>query len=168
MPKEIYAVSRISQNAEIEQQLDGTISNLEQIPLKMISRKILSTDSLIIPKSTGRILSERGINGLFRRLTSDERNEVLIIDDSLFDRSISKKTEMLVKVFDYCSMKYKKGLRLLTLGWSDGNSFVPINHCLLSAVKDENFFCVSKQYDGRFSCWQTQKTVTKKSNGCYA
>ena len=105
---------------------------------------------------------------MFRRLTSDERNEVLIIDDSLFDRSISKKTEMLVKVFDYCSMKYKKGLRLLTLGWSDGNSFVPINHCLLSAVKDENFFCVSKQYDGRFSCWQTQKTVTKKSNGCYA
>ena len=56
LPKEIYVVSRISQNAEIEQQLDGTISNLEQIPLKMISRKILSTDSLIIPKSTGRSL----------------------------------------------------------------------------------------------------------------
>lgn len=43
---------------------------------------------------------------------------------------------MLAKVFDHCSMKYKKGFRLLTLGWSDGNSFVPINHCLLSAAKD--------------------------------
>ena len=46
-------------------------------------------------------------------------------------------------------MKYKKEFRLLTLGWSDGNSFVPINHCLLSAAKDENLLCAGKQYDGR-------------------
>ena len=45
-------------------------------------------------------------------------------------------------------MKYKKEFRLLTLGWSDGNSFVPINHCLLSAAKDENLLCAGKQYDG--------------------
>ena len=95
------------------------------------------------------LLSERVINGFFRRLTSDERNDVFIIDDSLFDRSTSKKTEMLAKVFDHCSMKYKKGFRLLTLGWSDGNSFVPINHCLLSAAKDENLLYTGKQYDGR-------------------
>ena len=45
------------------------------------------------------LLSERVINGFFRRLTSDERNDVFIIDDSLFDRSTSKKTEMLAKGF---------------------------------------------------------------------
>lgn len=100
---------------------------------------------------------------MFRRLTSDERNEVLIIDDSLFDRSISKKTEMLVKVFDYCSMKYKKGLRLLTLGWSDGNSFVPINHCLLSAVKDENFFASVNSMMDVFLAGRRRKQSRRKA-----
>ena len=95
------------------------------------------------------LLSERIINGFFRRLTNDERSDVFIIDDTLFDRSSSKKTDMLAKVFDHCSMKYKKGFRLLTLGWSDGNSFIPINHCLLSAAKDENLLCAGKTYDGR-------------------
>jgi len=46
-------------------------------------------------------------------------------------------------------MKCKKGFRLLTLGWSDGNSFVPINHCLLSAAKAENLLYTGKTYDGR-------------------
>ncbi|MBQ4060266.1 MAG: transposase [Lachnospiraceae bacterium] len=95
------------------------------------------------------LLSEKVINGFFRRLTSDERSDVFIIDDSLFDRSTSKKTDMLAKVFDHCDMKYKKGFRLLTLGWSDGNSFIPVNHCLLSASKDENLLYAGKQYDGR-------------------
>ena len=37
---------------------------------------------------------------------------------------------------------------MLTLGWSDGNSFVPINHCLLSAADDKNLLCEAKHYDG--------------------
>ena len=42
-------------------------------------------------------LSERVINGFFRRLTSNERNDIFIIDDSLFDHSISKKQKCLLK-----------------------------------------------------------------------
>ena len=53
-------------------------------------------------------------------LTDEKRKDVFIIDDSLFDRSHSKKAELLAKVFDHYSMKFKKGFRLLTLGWSDG------------------------------------------------
>ena len=49
-------------------------------------------------------------------LTSEDRKDVFIIDDSLFDRSRSKKTELLATVFDHCSMKYKRGYRMLTLG----------------------------------------------------
>nr|WP_259324068.1 hypothetical protein [Mitsuokella multacida] len=26
-----------------------------------------------------------------------------------------------------------KGFRMLTLGWSDGNTFLPLSHCLLSS-----------------------------------
>ncbi len=85
------------------------------------------------------LLSSSIIQGFLKPLTSEERKDVFIIDDSLYDRSRSKKTELLANVFDHCSMKFKRGYRLLTLGWSDGNSFIPINHCLLSAANDKNF-----------------------------
>ena len=95
------------------------------------------------------LLSSRIIHNFMKPLTTEKRKDVFIIDDSLFDRSRSKKTELLAKVFDHCSMKYKRGYRMLTLGWSDGNSFVPINHCLLSAADDRNLLCDATHYDGR-------------------
>ena len=72
-----------------------------------------------------------------------------IVDDSLFDRSRSKKVEMLARVFDHCSMKYKSGFRMLTLGWFDGNSFISVSHSLLSAGADKKLLCGGKRYDGR-------------------
>lgn len=95
------------------------------------------------------LLSARIINGFTKPLTSQERKDVFIIDDSLFDRSRSAKTELLAKFFDHCSMKYKRGFRMLTLGWSDGNSFVPVNHCLLSVADDKNLLCDATSFDGR-------------------
>lgn len=95
------------------------------------------------------LLSSRIINNFMKPLTSEERKDVFIIDDSLFDRSRSSKTELLAKVFDHCSMKYKRGFRMLTLDWSDGNSFVPVNHCLLSAADDKNLLCDANDFDGR-------------------
>ena len=66
---------------------------------------------------------------------------------AFFDRSRSKKVELLARVFDHCSMKYRSGFRLLTLGWSDGNSFLPVSHGLLSAADDKNLLCGGKPYD---------------------
>lgn len=37
---------------------------------------------------------------------------------------------------------------MLTLGWSDRNSFVPVNHCLLSAADNKNLLCGADHYDG--------------------
>lgn len=95
------------------------------------------------------LLSTRIINEFMKPLTDSSRKDVFIIDDSLFDRSRSSKTELLAKVFDHCSMKYKRGFRMLTLGWSDGNSFIPVNHCLLSAADDKNLICDAGKFDGR-------------------
>ena len=95
------------------------------------------------------LLSTRIINVFMKPLTDEKRRDVFIIDDSLFDRSRLKKTELLAKVFDQCSMKFKSGYRMLTLGWSDGNSFVPVNHCLLSAADDKNLLCEAVNFDGR-------------------
>ena len=82
-------------------------------------------------------------------LTDENRKDVFIVDDSLFGRSRSQKVEMLARVFDHCSMKYKSGFRMLTLGWSDGNSFIPVSHSLLSVAEDRNLPCEGKQYDDR-------------------
>lgn len=95
------------------------------------------------------LLSADIINGFMKPLTDEKRKDVFIVDDSLFDRSRSKKTELLARVFDHCSMKYRAGFRMLTLGWSDGNSFVPVNHCLLSAAEDKNLLCEGNACDGR-------------------
>ena len=53
---------------------------------------------------------------------------MLIIDDSTFDRIRSKNIELLTRCFDHASLKMRfyKGFRILTLGWSDGHTFMPI------------------------------------------
>ena len=95
------------------------------------------------------LLSADIINGFMKPLTDEKHKDVFIVDDSLFDRSRSKKTELPARVFDHCSIKYRAGFRMLTLGWSDGNSFVPVNHCLLSAAEDKNLLCEGNACDGR-------------------
>ena len=72
-------------------------------------------------------LSAKIIEDSIDPLTSEQRENVLIIDDSTFERNRSKKVELLTKVFDHAKNKYIYGFRMLTLGWSDGNTFMPVN-----------------------------------------
>ena len=109
------------------------------------------------------LLSARIINGFMKPLTDEKRKDVFIIDDSLFDRSRSKKTELLARVFDHCTMKYKCGYRMLTLGWSDGNSFVPVNHCLLSAADEKNLLCGAAACDGRSLAGRRRRQSRRKA-----
>ena len=76
------------------------------------------------------LLSKKVIDSL-EPLTSDDRINAFIIDDSLFERTSCKKTELGAKVFDHCDRRYKKGFRLLSLLWTDGNTAVPVNSCLM-------------------------------------
>ena len=59
-------------------------------------------------------------------LTSETRENVLIVDDTLYSRSRSKKVDMLTKVYDHQTNKFIKGFKLLTLAWSDGNTTIPL------------------------------------------
>ncbi|WP_440336083.1 transposase [Megasphaera sp.] len=58
-------------------------------------------------------------------LTSENRKACFVIDDSLYERAGYKRTELAARVFDHVSMRYKKGFRLLTLGWTDGEPPCP-------------------------------------------
>ena len=75
------------------------------------------------------------VNHDIKGLTNDSRKNVFIIDDSLFNRTSCKKTELGSKVFDHTDMRFKKGFRMLTLSWSDGNTLIPVNSCLLASAK---------------------------------
>lgn len=83
-------------------------------------------------------LSTQIIKESIAGLTDEKRVNVLIVDDTLFERSSSKKVELLSKVYDHAKKAYKFGFRLLTLGWSDGNTFIPVNGCLLSTENRKN------------------------------
>lgn len=84
------------------------------------------------------ILSSRIIKEAIIPLDSKDRANVLIIDDSMFERNRSKKVELLTKVYDHSKHRYKFGFRMLTLGWSDGSTFLPVNSILLSSENKKN------------------------------
>ena len=109
------------------------------------------------------MLSERIINGFMRPLTSENREDIFVIDDSAYHKRGYKKTELVAKVFDHVSMTYVKGLRMLSLGWSDGNSFVPITHRLLSSSKDENVLDVKTAFDKRSIAFKHRRQAREKA-----
>lgn len=101
---------------------------------------------------------------LIRKLLDDSTEEVLIFDDSTYDRSRSKKVELLSRVFDHNTNKYLKGFRMLTLGWSDGNSFLGLDFALLSSAKKSNRYNeITKDLDKRTCGYQRRKEAMTKS-----
>lgn len=84
------------------------------------------------------VLSSRIIKEAIVPLDSEDRANVLIIDDSMFERNRSKKVELLTKVYDHAKHRYMFGFRMLTLGWSDGSTFLPVNSILLSSENKKN------------------------------
>ena len=95
------------------------------------------------------LLASRIINNEIQDLTDENRTNVFIVDDTLFSRSSCKKTELGSRVFDHVEMKFRKGFRLLTLGWSDGNTFLPVNSYLLASSKESNILGPTKEFDKR-------------------
>ena len=79
---------------------------------------------------------------------------VLIIDDSMFERNRSKKVELLAKVYDHAKHKYRFGFRMLTLGWSDGSTLLPVNSILLSTESKLPLFYKSAIFSCYISLWE--------------
>ncbi|QZT33894.1 transposase [Caldalkalibacillus thermarum TA2.A1] len=89
------------------------------------------------------------------------------MDDSLYSRARSKAVELLAKVHDHTTGKFVRGFRLLTLGWSDGNTFVPLCFSLLSSHDPKNRLV--EMFEGLDKrCTQLQTTPGKHAKvfGC--
>ena len=110
------------------------------------------------------LLIGRRLFGVFDRLTSDERESVLIVDDSPYDRSRSKWVELLSRVWDHSTGRYLKGFRMLTVCWSDGTSCLPMDFALLSSADGKKRLCDSqKAVDKRCCAYQRRNEATQKA-----
>ncbi len=97
-------------------------------------------------------------------LTDETRESVLIVDDSTYDRSRSKKVELRCRVLDHTSGRFVKGFRMLTVCWSDGVSCLPMDFALLSSAEAKKRLCESqKKMDKRCCTWQRRKEATVKA-----
>lgn len=69
----------------------------------------------------------------FSKLTDSKRVKVFILDDSIITRNRTKSVELMAHVYDHVTHKHQKGFTLLTLGWSEGYSFLPVDFAMLSS-----------------------------------
>ena len=109
------------------------------------------------------LLASDIINNDIVPLTDERRANVFIVDDSLFSRTSCKKTELGSRVFDHVDMKYKKGYRMLTLSWSDGNTLVPVNSCLVASSNESNVIGPVSSFDKRTIAGQRRMLAQTKA-----
>ena len=83
------------------------------------------------------LLSAKVIS-VFEHLTRPERVKVFVLDDSVIKRNCSKNVELLARVYDHVEQQYQRGFAMLTLGWTDGYSFIPLAFNMLSSAKKNN------------------------------
>ncbi|ABQ26040.1 transposase, IS4 family [Geotalea uraniireducens Rf4] len=110
------------------------------------------------------LLSTRVIVQRLLPLTDETTTKVLIADDTLYRRDRSKRVELLARVHDHNTGRYVRGFRMLTLGWSDGNSFVPMMLSMLSSAKDKNRLAPMREgIDKRTNGYQRRRESMRKS-----
>lgn len=52
---------------------------------------------------------------------------------------------------------------MLTLSWSDGNTLIPVNSCLLASAKDTNIIGPVKNFDNRTLAGKRRKLAQAKA-----
>ena len=95
------------------------------------------------------LLSASIITDTIEPLTSENRRNAFVVDDSIYERKGAKKAELLAKVYDHASHRFTRGFRMLTLGWSDGVTFLPVNACLLSSNQEKSRITESNPVDSK-------------------
>ena len=106
------------------------------------------------------LLAGKVIGEKLKDLTDPERVNVFIVDDTLYERKRSLKVELLSFVYDHCQKVFTRGFRLLTLGWSDGNTFIPVDTQPLASENEKKLLQQSKNVDKR-TCGYKQRLMAR-------
>ena len=101
------------------------------------------------------------------KLTSNDRRSAFVIDETIFKALYAKKTELVSLVHDSSEKgksKYKWGFRMLTLGWTDGVSFIPLSfrHLASSEEKLQRRKC-NPNLDKRSRAYRIRKEAVSKA-----
>ena len=70
-------------------------------------------------------------------LTSKNRKNALIIDDSPYYRDRSKKVELLSRFKDHSENRYYNGYNMLNMVWSDGVTTIPVDFRIVASNNDD-------------------------------
>jgi hypothetical protein len=128
-------------------------------------------------KTVYRFLADTGVNWnkfllsvssrvilFMKQLTSEERLCAIVVDDTMYLRSYSKKTELVSKCYDHTDGKYKCGFRSLFLAWTDGSSLIPLCFRHMAASTEKYIYRgISKNTDGRTCAGRAKNEALKKS-----
>lgn len=102
---------------------------------------------LLFAKQFIRIAKEKSIDNEDKNQTP----KMLIVDDTQLEKS-GKKTELIGKVFDHCTHTYALGMKVLTLGFWDGKSILPIDFSIHNEPgKKQNRGLKQKELKAQFS-----------------
>ncbi len=101
--------------------------------------------------------------GWLDRLTDPKRFKAFVLDDSFIGRKRSKEVELLSFIFDHVSGRKLPGFNLLTLGWTDGFSFIPVGfNMLASATKSKRIVDIKEGIDKRTNGYKNRMDAIKQ------
>lgn len=111
------------------------------------------------------LLLSAKVIAIFSGLTNEKRVKTLVLDDSVVSRNRSSNVELLAKVYDHVEHKFKKGFTMLTLGWSDGYTFIPVAFNMLSSANKCNRYQeISEEIDHRTNGYKVrQESIIQKT-----
>ena len=92
----------------------------------------------------------------------------LSLMNSMFGRNCSLNVEPLTKAYGHEKHTYRFEFQILTLGWLDGSTFLPINSTLLSIRKQENRINAAIKVYKRSTGYKRRKISMKKGKLCHA
>ena len=128
----LFALAFTGKNLYRTLEADGTCGMAKDTVYRFLNSVHTNWRKLLL------LLSSRVINQEIKPLTSAAHMKVLIADDTLYRRNRSKHVDLLLRVFDHIDKRYYRGFRMLTLGWSDGISFLPVSCALLASSKEKH------------------------------
>ena len=111
------------------------------------------------------LLAAKVVRDAIEPLTDKARVNVFVVDDTSYERNRSKKVELLSRNYDHCKKVFYRGFRLLTLGFSDGNTFIPVNSCLLASEDKKKRFCEANAVDKRTSGYKQRNLAQSGAPG---
>lgn len=93
---------------------------------------------------------------------SENCAKALVFDDSLYARTRGKGTELCGKVFDHNDHKMRLGFRMMTSLWTNSETSIPVEQCLLTTRKEELMVGIDNECDARTLCGKRRLRAKEK------